>query len=156
MNERTNLIHCENLTKMSLEAQNQNLRLLAKVDAATKFNIMQAQKSIFHKLKSVHGAIDNAVVTLASLILAVDMVVGKLDSVNLNAVKLRGKSNKAKVKRQKLLGLWSIVRALKLEQNMSFRQISAYFAKYHKLVVSYSTIYELWNELEKNTTNQEN
>ena len=47
---------------------------------------------------------------------------------------------------------------LKLEQKMSFRDISVYFHKYHKLKVSYSTIYELWNKLENNTNinNEEN
>lgn len=56
------------------------------------------------------------------------------------------------------LGYWAIVRTLKLEQKMSFREISIYFATYHKLEVSYSTIYELWNELENNTNikNEEN
>jgi len=142
---------CENLTKMNQESQNQRLRLFAKVDITTKLKILHHQKQLFHKLKNTHSDADNAVLTLASLILAIDFTVGKLDVVNLNAIKLRGKNNKAKIKRQKVLGYWAIVRTLKLKQNMSFRQISEYFAKYHKLKVSYSTIYELWNELEKNT-----
>ena len=55
-----------------------------------------------------------------------------------------------------MLGYWAIVRTLKLEQNMSFRDIATYFAKYHKLEVSYSTIYELWNELENKIQTKEN
>ena len=92
--------------------------------------------------------------TLCSLILAVDTIEKKLDDVNLNAIKLRGKNIKTKVKREKVLGYWAIVRSLKLEQNMSFRDISAYFAKYHKLNVSYSTVYELWKEIEKKMENK--
>ncbi len=96
--------------------------------------------------------------TLSSLILAIDTVVKELDNINLNVIKLRAKNTKTKIKRQKLLGYWAIVRTLKLEQNISFRDISAYFAKYHKFDVSYSTVYELWNELENNTNikNEEN
>ncbi len=139
----------EKITKIDQEAQNQKLRLFAKVDLKTKIQILEQQKQLFHKLKSVHCDVDNIVLTLSSLILAVDSVVKKLDDVNLNAIKLRGKNNKAKIKRQKVLGYWAIVRTLKLEQNMSFRDIATYFAKYHKLEVSYSTIYELWNKLEK-------
>ena len=145
---------CESLTKMNKESQNQRLRLFAKVDISTKLKILDKQKELFHKLKSVHSDIDNTVLTLCSLILAVDTIEKKLDDVNLNAIKQRAKNSKAKVKRQKVLGYWAIVRSLKLEQNMSFRDISAYFAKYHKLDVSYSTIYELWNKLEKKMENK--
>ncbi|WP_310440989.1 helix-turn-helix domain-containing protein [Sulfurimonas sp.] len=146
----------EILTKMSIEAQNQQLRLFSKVDITTKLKILEQQKQFFHKLKNSYADIDNAVMTLASLILAIHFIVGKLDDVNLNAIKLRGKNNKVKVKRQKILGYWAIVRTLKLEQNFSFRKIAQYLKKYHKLEVSYSTIYELWNELENNAKNEEN
>ncbi len=145
---------CESLTKLNQESQNQKLRLFAKVDITTKLKILASQKQLFHKLKNAHSDVDNTVLTLCSLILAIDLIAKELDNVTLNAIKLRGKNSKAKVKRQKVLGYWAIVRSLKLEQNMSFRDISAYFAKYHKLDVSYSTIYELWNELEKKMENK--
>ena len=147
---------CESITKIYLESQNQNLRLFARVDLQTKLQILQLQKQLFHKLKSAYSDVDNTILTLSSLVLAIDSVAKELDEINLNAIKLRGKNNKAKIKRQKVLGYWAIVRTLKLEQNMSFRDISIYFAKYHKLEVSYSTIYELWNELENKTINKEN
>ena len=144
----------EIITKMNQESQNQKLRLFAKVDITTKLKILASQKQLFHKLKNAHSDVDNTVLTLCSLILAIDLIAKELDNVTLNAIKLRGKNSKAKVKRQKVLGYWAIVRSLKLEQNMSFRDISAYFAKYHKLDVSYSTIYELWNKLEKKMENK--
>ena len=147
---------CESITKLNLESQNQNLRLFARVDLKTKLQILQFQKQIFHKLKGAHSDVDNTILTLSSLILAIDAVVKELDDINLNAIKLRGKNNKAKIKRQKVLGYWAIVRTLKLEQNMSFRDIATYFAKYHKLEISYSTIYELWTELENNIKKEEN
>ena len=154
----SNNISCESITKMNQESQNQKLRFFAKVDITTKLKILTSQKQLFHKLKSSYGDIDNTVLTLCSLILAIDLIVKELDNVTLNAIKLRGKNCKIKIKRQKVLGYWAIVRSLKLEQNMSFRDISTYFAKYHRLEVSYSTIYELWNDLENNTNikNEEN
>ena len=151
-----NEILIEHLTKLHQESQNQKLRLFAKVDITTKLKILSSQKQLFHKLKSAYSDVDNTILTLSSLVLAIDSVVNELDDVNLNAIKLRGKNNKAKIKRQKVLGYWAIVRTLKLEQNMSFRDIATYFAKYHKLEVSYSTIYELWNELENNIKTEEN
>ena len=146
--------NCETITKMNQESQNQKLRLFAKVDITTKLKILASQKQLFHKLKNSHSDVDNTVLTLCSLILAIDLIAKELDNVTLNAIKLRGKNSKAKVKRQKVLGYWAIVRTLKLEQNMSFRDIATYFAKYHKLDVSYSTIFELWNKLEKKMENK--
>ena len=79
---------CESLTKLNQDSQNQKLRLFAKVDITTKLKILDLQKQLFHKLKSVHSDVDNTVLTLASLILAIDTVVKGLDDVNLNAIKL--------------------------------------------------------------------
>jgi hypothetical protein len=145
----------ESITKLSSEQQSQFLRLFAKLDITSKLKILDAQRQLFHKQKSFYSDIDNAVLTLSSLILAIDTVVKELDIVTFNALKLRGRNNKANKKRQKVLGYWAIVRTLKLEQNMSFRDMSTYFVKYHKLEVSYSTIYELWNELENKTQTEE-
>lgn len=146
----------ETITKQTYESQNQQLRLFARVDLPMKLQILQLQKPLFHKLKNVYVDVDNAILTLSSLILAIDSIVKEIDIVNLNAIKIRGKNHKAKIKREKVLSYWAIVRTLKLEQNMSFRDIANYFKKYHKLEVSYSTIYELWNELENNTNKKEN
>lgn len=145
----------EGITKYTTEQQNQQLRLFARVDLAMKLQILQLQKPLFHKLKSAYIDVDNAVLTFASLILAIDSVAKEIDVVNLNVIKLRGKNHKSKIKREKVLGYWAIVRTLRLEQSMSFRDISVYFAKYHKFEVSYSTIYELWTELETTSTDKE-
>jgi len=141
----------ENLTKMNKESQAYSLRLFSRVDIYEKIKIIKYQKQIFHKLKDNHINEDNAILTLSSLILSIDIATKKLDIVNLNAIKIRNKNNKAKIKRQKLLTYWAIIKTLKSDQNMSFRQISKYFAQYHRFNVSHSTIYQLWNEIEKNT-----
>lgn len=147
----------EQLTKLSTELQNQKLRLFAKVDITTKLKIFEQQKQLFHKLKSAYSDIDNVILTLASLILAIEIITKELDSVNLNAIKLRHKSVRQRAKRDKLLGYWAIICTLKLEQNLSFRQIAQYIKKYHKLEVAHSTLYRLWSELEtKNQQNGEN
>jgi len=138
----------ENITKQTSEAQNQKLRFFARVDIQTKLKIIQHQKQLFHKLKSAYSDADNAILTLASLILAIDAVVKNTDVINFNAIKLKGQNHKTKVKRQKVLGYWAIVRTLKLEQNISFRQIAKYFQKYHKFEISHSMIQKTWNEIE--------
>ena len=145
-----NLKACEIITKLNQESQNQKLRLFAKFDIQTKLKIIVNQKQLFHKLKQKYSDVDNNILTLSSLILAIYSVVKELDDVSFNAIKLRSKNNKNKIKREKLLSYWAIVRTLKLKRNMSFRDIAIYFGKYHRLEISYSTIYRLWNELENN------
>lgn len=138
----------ENITKQTYEAQNQRLRFFARVDITTKLKIIQYQKQLFHKLKSAYSDADNAILTLSSLILAIDTVAKNTDAVNLNAIKIKGQNHKTKVKRQKVLGYWAIVKTLKIDQNMSFRQIAKYFHKYHKFEISHSMIQKTWNEIE--------
>ena len=145
-----NLKACEIITKLNQESQNQKLRLFAKFDIQTKLKIIVNQKQLFHKLKQKYSDVDNNILTLSALILAIYSVVKELDDVSFNAIKLRSKNNKNKIKREKLLSYWGIVITLKLEQNMSFRDIAIYFGKYHRFKISYSTIYRLWNELENN------
>ncbi|MFW9626224.1 hypothetical protein SUSP_002382 [Sulfurospirillum sp. 'SP'] len=138
----------ENITKQTYELQNQHLRLFARVDLAMKLHILQFQKPLFHKLKSAYGDVDNAVITLASLVLSIDAVAKELDLIKLNAMKLKVQPNKMKLKRQKLIDYWAIIKTLRNEQNMSFRQIAKYFQKYHKFEISHSMIQKIWNEIE--------
>jgi len=138
----------EQLTKLSTELQNQKLRLFARVDTSTKLKILERQKPVFHKLKSIYSDIDNSLLTLASLVLSINDVLKEIDTVNFNAIKLKTKSVRQKAKRDKMLGYWAIIRTLKLEQDLSFRQIVQYLKKYHKLEVAHSTLYRLWSELE--------
>lgn len=147
---------CEIITKMNQEFQNQKLRLFAKVDIATKLKILEHQNQLFHKLKNIYVDVDNKVLTLSSLILAIEFVIEKLDIININAIRFKARNNKLKVKKEKLLSYWSIVKELKEKENLSYREISNYFGKYHKFEVSYSTIYKLWNQLESKKMENKN
>lgn len=139
----------EQLTKMSYESQNQTLRSFIQTDVEIKLQIIRQQMLVFHKLKSVYRDVENAVLTLASLIISIDRVLKELDLVNINAMKLKIKSNRTKSKRQKLFGLWAIIKTLKNDQNMSFRQIAKYCHKFHKFEISHSMIQQMWIEIEK-------
>lgn len=141
----------EKYTKMNVETQNQRLRFFVRVETKMKLKILRLQKVTFHKLKSVFRDEENELLTLASLLLAIDEITKSLDEVNLNAVKLRGRNKRAQNKRQKLLGYWAIFKKLKIEQGMSYRQVSEYFLKYHRLRISASLLCQMWLELEKNT-----
>lgn len=146
----------EKITKMNQESHNKLLRLFARVDLTTQLDIMKIQKKLFYQLKSYIKDVEDSVLTLSSLILAIDKITTELDSINLNAVKIKAKKYCNNFKRAKIIEKWAIVRTLKLEQNMSFRDISKYLKKYNKIDVSFSTIYNMWNEIENNNKETNN
>ena len=139
----------ESLTKLSTELQNQKLRLFARVDLSIKLKILSSQKQIFHQMKSLHTDVVNEILTLASLIAAILKEFENSDEVELKSLIFRAKNARKKAKREKILERWTIVKTLKIEQSMSFRQIAVYLKKYHKLEVVHSTLHKIWNELEK-------
>lgn len=143
------------ITQSSYDTQNKKLRLFAKVNLSSKLEIIKEQKPLFHKLKNTYEDVDNSTLTYASLILAIDKFEKQKNSVNLKAIKLRSKKQRANIKREKLLSYWSIVKTLKYDEELSFRDISDYLKKYHKFEVSYSFIYQIWNEVENTNINKE-
>lgn len=151
------LKNCEIITKMNQETQNQMIRTYTKLDISVKVDVFKEQKVIFHKLKNIHFITDNSILTYASFVLAIEVVIKNTNQVNLKAIKLRTKNaKKQNQKREKLLSYWSVVKTLKLEQNYSFREISDYLLKYHRFEVSYSLVYQTWNEIEIISLNKEN
>jgi len=146
----------EKLTKMSQKVQNQKLRNFLRVDIETKLKIFDLQRSKFHQLKELNKDDSNGFLTLASLILATDEVLINMSGVIFKATIMKGQNIKRRVKRERLLGYWAIVKMLRDEQNMSFRQIAQYFRKYYKFEVAHSTICELWNSLQNEGKTNEN
>lgn len=146
----------EKLTKMSQKVQNQKLRSFVRVDINTKLKIFDLQKSKFYQLRESKRNDSNSLLTLASLILATDEVLINMSGVMFKATIMKGQNIKRRVKRERLLGYWAIVKMLRDEQNMSFRQIAQYFRKYYKFEVAHSTICELWKSLENQGKTNEN
>lgn len=140
----------EKITKLNRESQNSRLRMFARVDTEAKIEIMKNQKKLFHELKnSGFYNEENAILTLASLILSVDKIINNLNGVQFNLLKFNSQNPvKGGEKRQLILGYWAIIKELR-EQKMSFRKIAQYLKKYHRFEVSYSAIYALWAEIEK-------
>lgn len=156
MNKDITVSRSEILTKMPESVQNQQIRFFSRVDVETKLNILKEQRKQFHVLKSFHEDVDKSLLTLSSLIIAISLEASKLEKVNLNVIKLKSKKIRDNVKRQKLLIYWSLVRELKKGENLSFREISKYLKKYHRLEISYSTIQKVWVEIETYQNKEEN
>lgn len=140
----------QKMTQLSDEAQNQQLRFFARVNLEIKLKILRDQKQLFHRFKGLHTNTDNAILTLASLLIAIKQESNSIDPIDLNLIKLRGKNNKRRMKRDILLGYWAIVQKLRNDENISYRKISRYLYKYHQQEISHSTIYAVWREIEEN------
>lgn len=146
MNNKTT---CEKLTKTSDEKQRQLLRNFSRLSLEIKLQIFDLQKSIFHRLKQTHNDVANNLLTYCSLIESIDNTIKLNEKLDIKALTIKHKNQRKAHKREKILELWAIVKTLKIEQKMSFRDISKYLKKYHKFDVAHSTIFEIWAEIEK-------
>ena len=143
----------EKITKMHMEQQKQLLRFFSRVVLETKLKIMQTQREIFHILKNLHKDkdIDNATLTYSSLVISIS---AERKNSNSNAKIFKAKKFRRSSKKEKILEKWAIVKSLKNNEKLSFRQISAYLQKYYRFNVSYSLIHKIWSELEEKTINE--
>lgn len=139
---------CENITKLTKEFQNQRLRLFSKLDINSKIEIYESKKSIFFKLKDNYKSQKNALLDYCSLILSIDDYVKSRSDESIK-IKTFDSNKNSFMKKDKLLQYWPIIKQLKNE-GMSFRNISIYLNRYHKLDVSYSLVFKKWNEIEIN------
>lgn len=150
MNEKT----IENITKIPTIEQNKLIKRMTKIDIKSKCTIMKDNISIFHQLNSQYSYINHkSILTYCAFILSLQKNLSNLNSFNLNVIKIRSKKDRNNIKRQKILSYWSIIRKLHIDEKMSFRDISEYLLKYHKFNISYSSIYTIWNEIEKGQEN---
>ncbi len=141
----------EKITKMHAEQHNQLLRFFLRVDLQTRLKIFKTQKEIFFKLKNLHKDIDNATLTYSSLIIS---ILRERKNSNSNAKIFKAKKFRRSSKKEKILEKWAIIKNLKSDEKLSFRQISAYLQKYHRFYVSYSLIYKIWTKLEEKKINK--
>lgn len=163
-------LEIERLLKVSFQQQSALLRYFGRSDIVTRIKILAEKTELFHKLRQENSSIDKNTLEYSALITAIQKANNEEQSLRkksfggMELEEIRILSQKKayafirKIKkpdptREKLLGYWAIVRMLKLEQNFSFRQITLYLKKYHRVDVAYSTIHKMWKELEKNENN---
>lgn len=139
----------EKTTKMPIEQQNQLLRIFARVYIADKLMIIKQQKKIFFHLKNTYNYnVDNTILTYSAFILSINQYLND----NKNNIKIsifKAAKFRKSFKRDKIIEKWAVVKSLKNHEKLSFRQISQYLQKYHRLDISYSLIYRLWIEIEE-------
>ncbi len=136
------------LLKKTDEEQKAILRSFVKMPLEARVKVMEESRAIFYPLKEEHKDMALHVLSYASLVLAIAKYQDSTDDIKKHIVSLRSRNVRTQPKREKLLGKWAIIKSLKNDENLSFRQIATYLYKYHKLSVVHSTIYDMWCELE--------
>jgi hypothetical protein len=136
------------LLKKTDEEQKSILRAFASIPLESKVIIMELNRDVFYPLKQENKDVPLPILSYVAMILAIEQYRDQTSGLDKNVIDVRAKSFRKQPKRDKLLGKWALVKLLKNDENLSFRQISNYLQKYHKLNVVHSTIYDLWNELE--------
>ncbi len=156
----------EKLLKLNENEQKGIFRSFSRFSLSQRIDILPIHNNILHKLKQNYSEMKIEIISYSALVMAIQIVINEqktfktLDfrGMSLDEIK-RLSSKRAKLflqkqpklqtKREQLLSYWSIVSSLKNDENYSFRQISAYLQKYHRFTIAYSSIYNLWNELNK-------
>lgn len=136
------------LLKKTDEEQKAILRSFIKMPLEARVKVMEESRAIFYPLKEENKDVELQLLSYASLVLAIVKYEDATDNMQKHTVAIRSKSFRKQPKRDKLLGKWAIIKSLKNDENLSFRQIATYLQKYHKLSVVHSTIHDMWCELE--------
>lgn len=155
----------EKITKMSEKQQRQVLLFFAKLPMGIRVELFEKHKIVFYKLKQVHPDTSPSLLSYCALIVVaasaknnqtmlqssnfLNMSLNQILNLSLEQIQIF-KHSKARKKQQheQVLKYWSLVKTLK-SQNMSFRNISMYLQKYHRVHISYSTIYKIYKKLEE-------
>lgn len=137
------------LTKKPSSEQKRLLKLFVKLTLTQRKEVLKKQRSIFHILRSTKGKeFDNETLTLASQILAIEDYENTLGSHELDLIRFKNKKANKNNKTGKLLVIWSIVKDLKENKNMTFREIADFITD-TRFEVSYSLVFREWKKFEK-------
>jgi hypothetical protein len=152
----SNKMIVENICKMNSEVQKHKINLFNRTDVDTKLNIFKTQKSTFHKLKNIYFDVDNSILNLSSFFIAIDEHIESLNDIDINIIKLRCDSIKAKTQRDKILVYWAVINRLRNEEKFSFRKIADYLKKYHKFDVTHSAIHKVYTKIKEQERGESN
>jgi len=137
------------LTKKTDQEQKKSLRIFVKMPIESKIEVLAIQQRVSTTLAEQNRDVALPVLSLVSIIIAIDEYSNNVDDIDKNAIALKVATLVQTSKRDMLLDNWNLVKELKNNKKLSFRQISQYFKKYLKLTVGFSSIHKLWIELEE-------
>jgi len=144
----------ERETKLSPQQQRKLINWFKKQPLEAQVDIFKEQKNQFFILKNSDFNSEN-LLSIISFYIAMtkfynlnNQIIGKNKTMRLQIkIQRHYKVQKAKVKREKLLNIWSKIQELK-SNKYSFREIKIYIKQKHRFDVSHTYIQQIWQELE--------
>jgi len=155
----------EKITRTNEDERHALVRLFSRLSTDLQIEIMSTHRKLLYKLKQQYQDVEISTLSYSALIITLqldkvdrekqkrlnvsDMSLDEIRDITSKSAKLfLQKQFRTQTKKEYLLGYWAIVRTLKIDEKMSFRQIKAYLKKHHRFEVSYSTIAKLWKIIE--------
>lgn len=156
----------EQITKMSQKTQRSALCFFAKLPIEEKLELFEKHKTVFYKFKQAYSDISPSVLSYCALAIVAsslknnkqmlqsanfqNLSIDEILSLSLQQIQIF-KHSKSRIQQQheQVIKYWSLIKTLK-SQNISFRDISVYMQKYHRISISYSTIFKIYKKIEGN------
>jgi len=152
------------ITKMTDSQQRQVLLSFAKLPSEMRVELFGQQSIVLYKLRQNYVGEKSSLLAYCALLIIAKVLKNNqhmMQSLNFHDMSLDEilnltvqqiqifKHSKArkKHKTEQLFQYWGLLKTLKLQQ-LSYRDISAYLQKYHRIHISYSTIYKIYKKLE--------
>lgn len=153
----------DQITKMSEKQQHLALLLLAKLPIEIRLELFEKHKTVFYKLKQRHAEISPSVLSYCALLIVSlsyknnqemlqqenfkNLSLEDILKLSKQRIQLFKQSKqRRKLKYDLVIDHWSLIKTL-VTHNISFRDISDYLKKYHRINISYSTIYQIYTKL---------
>ena len=153
------------ITKMADVQQRQALLSFAKLPSKTRVELFGQQSIVLHKLRQNYAGEKSSFLAYCALLIVVQVLKNNQDmmqSLNFQCMSLDEilnltvqqiqifKHSKArkKHKTEQLFQYFGLLKTLKGQQ-LSYRAMSEYLQKYHRINISYSMVYKFFNQMEK-------
>ena len=137
------------LLQMSEDQQKIVIRKFSKLSFEQKMQVFSNHGKNFYALKQKKVELENAVLSYIALIQAISTYVHSETEI-IKISKIKNGYKRSQSKSDKLIERWSLIKELRHDYKLSFRDISKYLMKYHKIKIAHSTIYTVWQNLEQN------
>jgi len=139
------------ILKQTEAQQKTAIRQFSKLTLRDRIYICSNHRKFFYDLKQKNEDLEISTLSYIAFIKAISKFINNQDNeTRINISKIAIGLKKSRIKSDILLDRWSLIKELRNEHKLSFRDIAIYLMKYHKIKVAHSTIFEMWQKLEKN------
>lgn len=136
------------LLQMSEDQQKIVIRKFSKLSFEQKMQVFSNHGKNFYALKQKKVELENAALSYIALIQAMSTYINSKTEI-IKVSKIKNGYKRSQNKSDKLIERWALIKELRNDYKLSFREIAAYLMKYHKIKIAHSTIYDMWKKLEK-------